>query len=275
MSNIPSVTLNDGSTIQQLGFGVFRVPNDQAKVAVAAALKAGYRAIDTAAYYKNEVGTGAAIAESDVPREQMHLTTKVWHTDLGYDATRRAFDTSMQNLKLDYLDLYLIHWPVPSRDLFIDTWRAMEKIQAEGQVRSIGVSNFPQPQLQRILDETDTKPVLNQVELHPWLPQATLREFHRQHGIATQAWSPLGHGQLLDNPVVKAVAERRSLSPAQVLLRWNLDLGTIVISKSVTPEHIRANLTVFDIDLTDDDRAQLGLLSSGRRTGPDPDRYGI
>lgn len=273
-ANVPATTLNDGTTIPRLGFGVFRVPDADATSAVAAALDAGYRAIDTAAYYKNETGTGAGISASGVPREQLHITTKVWHTDLGYDATLTALDESLTNLGLDYLDLYLIHWPVPSRDLYVDTWRALEKIKSDGLARSIGVSNFTVPALERLIGETGTVPAINQIELHPHLPQTELREFATRHGIATQSWSPLAHGQLIDDPTVTDVASRHEKTPAQVLLRWNLELDNIVISKSVTPERIQSNKEIFDFELTDDDHAMLATLSDGTRTGPDPDVYG-
>ncbi len=211
---IPDITLDDGNTIPQLGFGVFRVPNEEATAAVAKALDVGYRAIDTAAYYKNESGTGAAIAASGIPREELHITTKVWHTDLGFESTMRAVKASLANLGVDYLDLYLIHWPVPARGLYIETWRAMEKIKSDGLARSIGVSNFPPDVLERLLAETNTVPAVNQVELHPWLPQTAVREFDAGHGIATQAWSPLAHGQLVDDPTVAAVAQRHDKTPA-------------------------------------------------------------
>ncbi|NUS72828.1 MAG: aldo/keto reductase [Corynebacteriales bacterium] len=274
MPSIPDITLNDGTTIPQLGFGVFRVPNDQASAAVTTALETGFRAIDTAAYYGNEPGTGEGIAASGIAREHIHVTTKVWHTDLGYDQTLRAFDRSLENLKLDYLDLYLIHWPAPAKDKYVETWRALETIKKDGRVRSIGVSNFLIPHLERLMAETDIVPAINQIELHPRLPQAELREFDRKHGIVTQAWSPLGHGQLLDDSTVATIAEKHGKSAAQVLLRWNLDLGTMVISKSVTPERIRANMDVFDFKLDEDDRNALAALNDGSRTGPNPDQYG-
>lgn len=271
---IPDIALNDGTTIPQLGFGVFRVPNEEATAAVAEAIDTGYRAIDTAAYYKNESGTGAAIAASGVPREELHITTKLWHTDLGFESAMRAVDASLANLGVDYLDLYLIHWPVPARGLYVETWRALEKIKSDGLARSIGVSNFPPDVLERLLAETDTVPAVNQVELHPWLPQTAVREFDAGHGIATQAWSPLAHGQLVDDPTVAAVAQRHGKTPAQVLLRWSLELGNVVVSKSVTPERIRSNLQVFGFELTSRDHDLLASLDCGRRTGPDPYVYG-
>ncbi len=274
MPHIPTVTLNDGNHIPQLGFGVFRVPNEDATPAVAAAIDAGYRAIDTASYYKNEQGTGAAIATCGVPREQLHVTTKLWHTDLGYDAALRAFNQSLTNLGLDYVDLYLIHWPAPAQNKYIETWRALEELRHDGRVRSIGVSNFQRSHLERLLEETGTVPAVNQIELHPQLPQAQLRAFHAQHGIATQAWSPLGHGQLLTNPVVNNIAAQHGRSAAQILLRWNLELGDIVISKSVTPNRIWSNMDIFDFHLTTEDHTALAELNTGVRTGPNPDQYG-
>jgi 2,5-diketo-D-gluconate reductase A len=271
---VPDIVLNDATTIPQLGFGVFRVPDDEATPAVAAALDAGYRAIDTAAYYHNEHGVGAAIAACGVPRDQLRITTKVWHTDLGYDPTLTALANSLANLRLDYLDLYLIHWPAPPRELYIQTWRALEKITSDGLARSIGVSNFPQATLQRLLTETDTVPAVNQIELHPRLPQTELREFNTRHGITTQAWSPLAHGQLITDPTVTAIAEQHGRTAAQVLLRWNIELGNVVISKSVTPQRIHSNLRIFDFELTNHDHATLATLNTGTRTGPDPDTYG-
>ena len=271
---IPDVALNDGTTIPQLGFGVFRVSDRDATPAVAAALDAGYRAIDTAAYYGNEPGTGAAIAASGLRREQLHITTKVWRTDLGYDTTLVALDKSLANLRLDYLDLYLIHWPVPSHEKYVETWRALEKIKDDGLARSIGVANFPSAQLERLFADTGTVPAVNQIELHPRLPQVELRGFNARHGIVTQAWSPLGHGQLVSDPIVATIAERCGKTAAQILLRWNLELGNAVISKSVTPERIRTNREIFDFELTSEDHTALATLDTGTRTGPDPEVYG-
>ncbi|WP_436496578.1 aldo/keto reductase [Actinokineospora sp. HUAS TT18] len=267
------VKLNDGTTIPQLGYGVWQVPDDVAVTAVATAIEAGYRSIDTAAIYGNEVGTGAAIAASGVPREELFVTTKLWNSAQGYDEALRAFDESLAKLKLDYVDLYLIHWPSPAQDKYVDSWRALEKIKEDGRARSIGVSNFHQSHLDRLFAETGTVPSVNQIELHPNLPQADLRAFHAKHGIATEAWSPLGQGKLISDPTVAAIGERHGKSAAQVLLRWHLDLGNIVIPKSVTPERIRANIDVFDFALTEADHAELAGLENGVRTGPNPDEF--
>jgi 2,5-diketo-D-gluconate reductase A len=270
----PSLTLNDDTTIPPLGFGVFRLPDQDAEAAVGAALAAGFRGKDTAAYYGNERGTGAAIAESGIPRSEVHLATKVWHTDLGYDRTLRAFDLSLDRLGVDYVDLYFIHWPVPSRGLYLDSWRALIEIQQQGRAKSIGVCNFDEPQLLRLHAETGIIPAVNQIELHPWLPQTRLREFHSQHNIHTQAWSPLAHGQLIDHPVLQDIAGRNQITTAQVLLNWNLSLGNAVLTKTANPERLRENLGSLDISLPTADRKLLATLDSDRRTGPDPQLYG-
>lgn len=273
MSPNPDISLNDGTTIPQLGFGVFQVPDDEVRAVVATAIDAGYRSFDTAAYYRNEVGTGQALAESGVPREDLYVTTKVWNDRQGYDEALRAFDESLANLGLDYIDLFLIHWPAPGADKYVDTWRALEKIKEDGRVRSIGVSNFHVPHLERLFAETGTVPAVNQIELHPNLPQADLRAFHAKHGIATESWSPLAQGGLLDNPTVVAIADRLGRTAAQVVLRWHLDLGVVVIPKSVTPERIRANIDVFGFELTAEDHKALAALDNGKRTGPDPEQF--
>ncbi|NEA58238.1 aldo/keto reductase [Streptomyces sp. SID13666] len=256
----------------QLGFGVWQVPDDEATAAVTTALEAGYRSIDTAAIYGNEEGTGRAIATSGVPREELFITTKLWNNAHGFDQALAAFDDSLAKLGLDYVDLYLIHWPTPARDLYADTWRALEKIQADGRARTIGVSNFGPAQLRRVLDEGSIVPAVNQVELHPDFAQAPLRAVHAEHGIATEAWSPLGQGKgLLDEPVIGTIAQRLGRSPAQVVLRWHLQIGNVVIPKSVTPSRIKENIDVFDFELTDADMAALAGLDAGNRIGPDPE----
>ena len=267
----PRVTLSDARAIPQLGLGVYKVSDDDATDVVASALEAGYRHIDTAAFYENERGVGRALSESDVPRHEVFVTSKVWQSDHGYDETRRAFDTSLDKLGFDYLDLYLIHWPAPRQNRYVETWKALESLKADGAVRSIGVSNFHPHHLDRLAQEGGETPVINQVELHPWLQQATTRAYDDAHGIATEAWSPLARGRILDDPTLAAVASKHTKSPAQIVLRWQLDLGNIVIPKSSTPARIRENIDVFDFELDDDDRSRIMALDSGQRTGKDPD----
>ncbi|MCQ8188185.1 aldo/keto reductase [Streptomyces rugosispiralis] len=271
MTSVPNLTLHTGLEIPQLGFGVFQVEDERTTGAVLSAIEAGYRSIDTAAIYGNEGGVGRALAESGVPREELFLTTKLWNADQGYDSTLTAFDTSLAKLGTDYVDLYLIHWPAPARDLYLDTWRALEKLLADGRTRAIGVSNFQPAHLRRLLDHSGVVPVLNQVELHPYLQQGELRAFHAQHDIATEAWSPLAQGALLEDPALTAIARRHGRTPAQVVLRWHLQLGNVVIPKSVTPARIRENIDVFDFTLTSADIEAIGALDRGQRTGPDPD----
>jgi 2,5-diketo-D-gluconate reductase A len=271
VSKVPFITLNNGVQMPQLGFGVWQVPDDEARAAVKTALEAGYRSIDTAAIYANEKGTGQAIADAGLPRDELFVTTKLWNAEHGYDSTLRAFDASLERLGLEYVDLYLIHWPVPSRGLYLDTWRAFEKLYADGRTKAIGVSNFPVPQLQEVLDEGSVVPAVNQIELHPNLPQAELRAFHAAHGIATEAWSPLGSGRgLLEDPALAAIATKHGETPAQVVLRWHIQIGNIVIPKSVTPSRIRENIDVFDFELDADDLAAIDALDNGTRLGPDP-----
>jgi 2,5-diketo-D-gluconate reductase A len=272
---VPDVVLNNGVRMPQLGFGVFQVGNDEARAAVTTALEAGYRSIDTAALYGNEQGVGIAVRASGIPREELFVTTKLWNADQGAGRVRPAFERSLDKLGLDYLDLYLIHWPVPSQDLFVETWKTFEQLYADGRVRAIGVSNFTPPQLTRLLDETEVAPAVNQVELHPGFQQPALRAFHREHGIATEAWSPLGQGAALTHPVITRLAEQHEKTPAQVVLRWHLDLGNVVIPKSVTPARIRENLSVFDFALAAEDARQIAGLESGQRIGPDPDVVGV
>jgi len=272
VTETPTVLLNNKVEMPQLGFGVFLVPPDEVVEPVRAALAAGYRLIDTATLYGNEEGVGRAIRDSDIVRDELFVTTKVWNTDQGYDSTLRAFDNSQQLLGLDVVDLYLIHWPAPKRDLYVETWRALERLYDEGRVRAIGVSNFHVAHLSRLLDETDIVPAVNQIELHPGLVQHELRKFHDKHDIVTESWSPLGRGQgLLDQRTVVDIAKRLDRTPAQVVLRWHLQLGLVVIPKSVRAERIRENFAVFDFELDASDMDALSSLAGPGRIGPDPD----
>jgi 2,5-diketo-D-gluconate reductase A len=266
----PSVTLNDGNSMPAVGLGVWQTPPPDTERAVGTALAAGYRHIDTAAAYGNEVETGRAIADSGVAREDVFLVTKLWNADQGYNSTLAAFDASIGRLGVDYLDLYLIHWPVPELNTFVDTFKAFAHLRDQGRIRSIGVSNFEPEHLQILVDGTGIVPTVNQVELHPLLPQKELREVHAQLGIATEAWSPLGQGSLLENPTIAAIAEEHGKTPAQVLIRWHIQLGNIVIPKSVTPERIVSNFDVFDFELSEDNMTSIGVLDDGTRLGPDP-----
>ncbi|MFD4763000.1 aldo/keto reductase [Streptomyces sp. NPDC058439] len=276
MSKVPSITLNNGVEMPQLGFGVWQVPDDEAAKAVATAIESGYRSIDTAAIYKNEAGTGRAVAASGVAREELFVTTKLWNTDQGYDSTLRAFDSSLDKLGLEYVDLYLIHWPVPAKDAYLDTYKAFEKIYSEGRAKAIGVSNFLPEHLERLLGETSVVPVLNQIELHPQLQQAESRALHAKHGIATEAWSPLGQGKgLLEVPTVVAIARKHGRTPAQVVLRWHIQTGNVVIPKSVTPSRIVENLDVFGFELDADDLAAFAALDEGKRLGPNPGEFNL
>lgn len=281
MTSIPHVTLNNGAEIPQLGFGVWQVPDAEAAPAVRTAIEAGYRSVDTAAIYENEAGTGKAIAEAGVARDELFVTTKLWNSGTrdwsgaqGRDAVRRAFDTSLDLLGLEYLDLYLIHWPRPMHDSFLNIWQAFEELLADGRVKSVGVSNFGTAQLETLLKESSVVPVLNQVELHPHFPQHELRAFHAEHGIATEAWSPLGQGKgLLSEPALVKVAAKHGRTVAQVVLRWHLQSGVIAIPKSVTPSRIRENLDVAGFELDAEDMAAIATVETGERLGPDPQGF--
>ena len=276
VTSVPVVKLSNGVTMPQLGFGVFQIPDAETTRAVLSALDAGYRSIDTAAVYGNEAGVGKAIQESGIARDELFVTTKLWNSDQGYDSTLKAFHTSMAKLGLEQLDLYLIHWPVPRGDRYVDTWRALEKLHADGRVRAIGVSNFQPAHLRRILDTGSVVPAVNQVEVHPYLRQDEVREFGAKHGIVTEAWSPLAKGgRLLAEPVLKQLAAKYGKTPAQIVLRWHLQLGNVVIPKSATPSRIRENFDVFGFELSDDDIETMNELDRGERTGPDPDTFNM
>jgi len=270
---IPNLGFHDGIEIPQLGFGVFQIAPEDTQSTVELAFDAGYRHIDTAAAYRNEAGVGAALAASGLPREDYFVTTKLWNAHHGYDSTLAAFEASLKRLGLDHVDLYLIHWPVPSKGLFVETWRALERIREEECARTIGVSNFRIKDLERLEADADTRPTVNQIELHPRFQQGELRKWQSEQGIAIEAWSPLAQGELLDNETIGRIAERHGKSPAQVILRWHVQLGDIVIPKSVTPERIRENIEVFDFELSDEDLAAIEELDRGERIGPDPSTF--
>ncbi len=270
---VPEITLNDGHTIPQLGYGVFKVDPAETERLVSTALEVGYRHIDTAAIYGNEEGVGRAIAASGIPRDELFITTKLWNSEQGTDKPRAAIETSLDKLGLDHVDLYLIHWPRPDQDLYVDTWRQLETFRGEGLTRSIGVSNFHRPHLERLLAETETVPAVDQLELHPAFAQRELRAFGADHGIHIEAWGPLGQGKydLFGEKAVADAAEAHGVTPAQVVLRWHLDNGIIVFPKSSTPERIAQNFDVFGFELTPDEVAAIDAIDRGQRVGSDPD----
>ena len=274
MSQQLKVRLNDGETIPQLGFGVFKIPEHETADAVKRALDAGYRHIDTAAMYGNEAAVGRAVADYGLPRDEVFITTKLNNDAHGYDKAVRACAASRERLGLERIDLYLIHWPLPSQDRYVETWKAFVDLQKDGAVRSIGVSNFHPVHLRRVIDETGVVPAVNQIELHPYLVQPQLRAFDADNGIATEAWSPLARGgTLLADQTVVSLAEKYGRTAAQIVIRWHLQLGNIVIPKSVTPDRIIENFDVFDFELADDDIESITALDRGERTGPDPDHF--
>ena len=272
-TRVPGVPLRGGVEIPQLGFGVFQVPPHETAEATTRALLAGYRHIDTAAAYRNEAAVGQALHASGLDRQEVFITTKCFNDDHGFDEAQRACKESLARLELDHLDLYLIHWPVPAHDRYVETWRAFIELQAQGLVRAIGVSNFQPAHLERVIEETGVTPAINQVELHPRLQQAGLRREHAELGIVTEAWSPLAQGKVLDNPVITELASAHGKTPAQVVIRWHLQLGNVVIPKSVTPERIEENFDVLDFHLNEDQMEAIGTLDAGERTGPDPDTF--
>lgn len=274
MANVTKLRMNDGIEIPQLGFGVFQVPPEETVAPVLAALEAGYRLIDTAQGYGNEEGVGKALAQSGIPRSELFVTTKIDNDHHGRDATLRGAEESLSRLGLDHLDLLLIHWPLPLHDDYVETWKALEELRASGRVRSIGVSNFTVKHLNRLAAETDVIPVLNQIELHPQFPQSELRAYHADHQILTESWGPIGQGKgLLENPEVVSLAKEKDRSPAQIVLRWHVQLGLVVIPKSINPERIAANIEVFDFELSEPEMGQISGLDNGERLGPDPEHF--
>ncbi|MET0256581.1 MAG: aldo/keto reductase [Luteibacter sp.] len=273
-STVPVLDLNDGNKAPQLGFGVFQIPDGETADAVASALAAGYRSIDTAAIYKNEAGVRQGIERSGIARGDIFLTTKLWNSEQGFDSTLKAFDASVQKLGVDYVDMYLIHWPTPKQDRYVETWKAFIRLREEGRIRSIGVSNFQPAHLDRIVKETGVTPVVNQVELHPDFAQHEVVAANAKHKVITEAWSPLGQGgDLLKNDTLVAIGKKHGKSPAQVVLRWHVQLGHMVIPKSATPERIKSNIDVFDFELSADEMKAIASLDAGKRMGPHPDEF--
>jgi 2,5-diketo-D-gluconate reductase A len=273
-TSVPYVDLNDGNRMPQLGFGVFQVPEADTAETVGLALKTGYRSIDTAAMYGNEAGVRDAVLTSELDRGDLFITTKLGNPDHGRHHVPHAFEQSLDKLGGDYIDLYLIHWPIPHNGLYVETWEALCALRDEGRVRSIGVSNFQVDHLERIIDATGVVPAVNQIELHPRLQQLELRRFHDEHGIVTEAWSPLGKAQFLDDPTIERIAAAHGRTPAQIVLRWHIQLGNVVIPKSVTPTRIEENFRIFEFELNEDDMHALFELDREERTGPDPDTFG-
>lgn len=278
MTSVPNLPLSTGAgmiPIPQLGFGVWQVPDAEAEPAVTTALETGYRSIDTARLYGNEAGVGRAIKATDIPREELFVTTKVWNDDQGFDSTLAAFDASMGRLGLDTLDLFLIHWPAPAQDAYVDTWKALLKLREDGRVRAVGVCNFEIEHLERLREETGELPAINQVELHPYLQQGELRAFHADQGILTEAWSPLASGgAVLADDTIREIAAKHDVTPAQAILRWHTQLGNVVIPKSVTPSRIAENFDIFEFELDGEDLSAFARLDRGHRTGPDPSTFG-
>jgi len=272
--NIPTITLNNNVPIPQLGLGVWRASDEEAERAVSMAINAGYRLIDTATVYQNERGVGRAIAASSLPRKDLFTTTKLWNSDQGYDQTLRAFDASLERLGLDYVDLYLIHWQMPKMRLYNETWRAFEKLYADGKIRAIGVSNFDETHLTDLMENDSIIPAVNQIEVHPDFQQKQLREFCKKHDIAVESWSPLGGSKsgnaVLQTEIIQSIAKKHDKTPAQIALRWHIENNLIVIPKSVHEERIKENFALFDFALDPDDHARIATLDGDNRQGPDP-----
>lgn len=270
-SLMDTVHLHNGVDMPRLGLGVYKVEEgQQVEKTIKTALELGYRSIDTAAFYQNEEGVGNAVRQSGIDRKELFITTKVWNSDQGYDQTLRAFDESMNKLNLEYIDLYLVHWPVKGK--YLDTWKALETLYKEGRVRAIGVSNFKIHHLDDLLNNSELKPVINQVELHPRLSQPELREYCKDKEIAVEAWSPIARGRLLDDPILMKIAEKHGKSTAQVILRWHLQNDVVIIPKSVTPARLKENIELFDFDLNADEMSQIDSLNRNERFGADPDQ---
>lgn len=272
-NSVPTITLNNGVEIPQLGFGVFQIPPEDTKKATATALEVGYRHIDTAEMYGNEEGVGQAVRDSGIPRDQIFVTSKLNNGFHAREDALAAFDVTLGTLDIDYVDLFLIHWPLPQVGDFVETWKALETIYEGGKVRAIGVSNFQQHHLNRLLAETTVIPAVNQIEVHPYLAQDALRAFDTEHEIATEAWSPIAQGKVLGDPVIERISRRVEQTPAQVVLRWHIQRGDIVFPKSVTKERVEENFALFDFELNDADMSDISALDKGERTGPDPDHF--
>jgi 2,5-diketo-D-gluconate reductase A len=273
MPSVPTLTLNNGVEIPQLGFGVFQIPPEDTAAATRTALEIGYRHIDTAQMYGNEAGVGQAVRDSGLPRDEVFVTSKLSNKQHGRDDILRSFDATMEALGLDQLDLFLIHWPLPASGDHVERWRVMEEILAGGRVRAIGVSNFQVRHLQDLFEATETRPAVNQIEVQPFLVQDELRAFHAEHGIVTEAWSPIARGKVDDDPVLRRIADAVGRSPAQVTLRWHLQRGDVVFPKSVTRSRVEENFALFDFELDDEQMTAITALDRGERTGPDPDTF--
>jgi 2,5-diketo-D-gluconate reductase A len=274
VASVPTLTLNNGVQIPQLGFGVFQIPPEETAEATLAALEVGYRHIDTAEMYRNEREVGAAVARSGLPRDQLFVTSKLNNGFHAHDAALKAFDGTLEALGLDYLDLFLVHWPLPGIDVdYVETWRAMEEIYGSGRTRAIGVSNFKEHHLRRLFGASEVRPAVNQIEIHPYLAQDDMRAFDADHEIVTEAWSPIAQGKVLDDPAILGIAERVGRTPAQVVLRWHIQRGDVVFPKTVSRERMAENFALFDFELGEEDMAVISGLDRGERTGPDPDTF--
>lgn len=269
----PLITLNSGQSIPQLGLGVYKLGTDVAAALLQEAFEVGYRRIDTAAFYGNEQAVGSAIRSSALSREEIFVTTKIWNEDHGFERATEAINESLSRLDIGYLDMLFIHWPKPKLELFVETWRALEKAVADGKVRGIGVSNFQPEHLKQIMAADGTAPAINQIELNPGFQQGELRKFNSEHGIATEAWSPIARGAFNQNPVIQALAKKHDKSPTQIIIRWHLDVGNLVIPKTATRTRLLENISVFDFKLDSEDLAAISTLDTGIRTGLDPDEF--